>query len=259
MREKLYSSENIAFYSIDDIDRSGLTRTVFTPKEYPFGREGSPEDRDALCEALGISPDNMLFAREKHTATVAEAVRNDEGSVSVDGDYTDGFDALITREHGILLCTLEADCVPVWLFDPAVPAVAMIHSGWRGTASGISARTIERMTERYGTDPARLIAFIGPHICKKCYEVGPELKAFFSPEFDDALIENGFLPEYPGTGSDRRLLDLELFIRRSLTDAGVLPENIGSSEYCTYHSGLFRSYRLTGEKGKQMLTGIMLK
>ncbi|MCQ2426887.1 MAG: polyphenol oxidase family protein [Clostridia bacterium] len=248
----------IEFFRIDDIDRSGIARTVFTPKEHPFGREGSTADRDALCAELGIAPGDMVFAREKHTSEVAEAIRADDGGVVIDGDYPQGFDALITRGKGILLCTLEADCVPVWLFDPETPAAAMIHSGWRGTAGEIVYKAAEKMNERFGTDPAKLKAFIGPHICGKCYEVGPELRPLFAPAFDSDTVCRGFLPEFPGTDSDRFLLNLDVFVRASLLRAGLKPENILSSDYCTYHSDIFNSYRKSGKTGKQMLTAVML-
>ena len=90
---------------------------------------------------------------------------------------------MITNDPEILLCLRTADCIPVFLYDPAGQVIAMAHSGWRGTCSGISVNTVCAMEKLFGTDPGQVIAAFGPCVCGNCYEVGPELIEDFSKRF----------------------------------------------------------------------------
>jgi YfiH family protein len=72
---------------------------------------------------------------------------------------------------GIAVGVETADCVPVLLFDPVKPAVAAVHAGWKSTVKKIVQKAVHRMHEEFGSEPARLIAAIGPAIGPECYEV----------------------------------------------------------------------------------------
>ncbi len=82
-------------------------------------------------------------------------------------------DAAFTTEPRLLLGIRTADCVPVLVAGPGVVGVA--HSGWRGTAAGIAAGLIARITEATGCEPGALTAAIGPCIGGSAYPVGPEV------------------------------------------------------------------------------------
>ena len=47
-------------------------------------------------------------------------------------------DGVITNEKNLMLLTVEADCVPVYILDPVKKAIGMVHSGWRGTVQRIT-------------------------------------------------------------------------------------------------------------------------
>jgi copper oxidase (laccase) domain-containing protein len=68
-----------------------------------------------------------------------------------------------------------ADCVPVYVAHPA-GAVALLHSGWRGTVAGILARAVGALAAR-GLAAAELRVLLGPAICGACYEVSPDVYA----------------------------------------------------------------------------------
>ncbi|MFQ9917812.1 MAG: laccase domain-containing protein [Flavonifractor plautii] len=53
---------------------------------------------------------------------------------------------------------------PSLLYDPCAGAVAPVHAGWRGARPGIVTQAVEKMLDCYGTDPADLLAAIGPGI-----------------------------------------------------------------------------------------------
>jgi copper oxidase (laccase) domain-containing protein len=82
-------------------------------------------------------------------------------------------DGHVTADPGVLLVVTVADCVPVSLVVPKRRAVALLHVGWRGAAAGILERGLEVLRERLG--PGEVWAHMGPSICGRCYEVGPEV------------------------------------------------------------------------------------
>jgi copper oxidase (laccase) domain-containing protein len=76
-----------------------------------------------------------------------------------------GVDALITRQRGLPLVIRCADCAPVFLVDRATPAIALIHSGKKGTQANVAGTTVQQMQAR------ACVAFIGPCIGPCHYEV----------------------------------------------------------------------------------------
>ena len=73
-------------------------------------------------------------------------------------------DALITNIPGLCICVQTADCVPILICDPVKKVVAVIHAGWRGTVSLITAKTVEKMVDEFACNPADMLAGIGPSI-----------------------------------------------------------------------------------------------
>ncbi len=79
-------------------------------------------------------------------------------------------DGLITADARVCLGIHVADCGPVFLVDPALRVIALLHSGRRGTELGITTVAIEKMTREFGCDPARLVVQLGPCIRPPLYE-----------------------------------------------------------------------------------------
>ncbi len=82
----------------------------------------------------------------------------------------DGHAAL---DRGTALAVSIADCVPVFLAH-ASGAIALLHSGWRGTASRIVERALDLLESR-GIRSGELLMHLGPAICGRCYEVSPDV------------------------------------------------------------------------------------
>ena len=79
-------------------------------------------------------------------------------------------DGLITNDPRVCLGVHVADCGPVFLVDPALRVIALLHSGRKGTELGITTVAIEKMQREFGSDPARLVAQLGPCIRPPLYE-----------------------------------------------------------------------------------------
>jgi len=131
-------------------------------------------------------------------------------------------DALVTDTPGLLLAVRTADCLPILIADERRRAVAAIHAGWRGTASGIARRTVEALCGNFGSQPEDLLVAIGPGIGACCYEVGPEVAERF----------RRLLPELDRVRDDIRL-DLVEANRRELIAAGVPAGRISAVGLCT--------------------------
>ena len=81
-------------------------------------------------------------------------------------------DIIITSNPAVTLFMRFADCVPILLYDPVRRVIALAHAGWQGTVQRVGQAAVEAMTQRYGSQPADLIAAIGPSIGPENYEVG---------------------------------------------------------------------------------------
>ena len=59
-------------------------------------------------------------------------------------------------------------------------------------------------------------------------------------------------------GEEKYMLDLGLAVSMSLSQEGVIRENIYDAGHCTYHTEEFSSWRRTHNKKHQILTYIMI-
>lgn len=155
-------------------------------------------------------------------------------------------DALISNEPGRSIGVRTADCVPILLLDVRRRAVAAVHAGWRGTASQIVTRAVEKMAADFGTLPGNLHAALGPSIRECCYEVSWDVASRFT-----ALFPEDTRP--PG----KRQLSLTEANRRHLQAAGVPPEGIFDCGLCTSClSRHFFSFRREPQDPGRMLASI---
>lgn len=163
----------------------------------------------------------------------------------------DRCDALLGQITGVFAGVKTADCVPVLLGDPKTGAYAAVHAGWRGTLAQIVVKAVDSMTERFGSDPADVLAAIGPSAGVCCYEVGEEVIDAFTAQSADATE----LFQPTRTGYAR--IDLPQANLNQLVNAGVPAAQIQVAPICTIcRTDLFFSYR--NEKKLHGKTGRLL-
>ncbi|HUK83591.1 MAG TPA: polyphenol oxidase family protein [Verrucomicrobiae bacterium] len=80
-------------------------------------------------------------------------------------------DALVTRQRNLALVIRCADCAAVFVVDRATPAIALIHSGKKGTRANIVGNTLSTMHGQLGAAPRDCLAFISPSIGPCHYEM----------------------------------------------------------------------------------------
>jgi len=133
---------------------------------------------------------------------------------------------------------MTADCLPVFLSDRAGQAVGIVHAGWRGLAAGV----IENAVRAMALPPENLIAYIGPGIGARRYEVGEEVRRAFVDK--DPNAASSFAP---GRG-ERHFADLYALARARLAAAGVTDAYGGG--LCTASDERFFSFRRDRTTGR---------
>ena len=149
-------------------------------------------------------------------------------------------DGIFTDNPDVTLIMRFADCVPLVFYDPEKHVVGLVHAGWQGTVQRIAEIAVDYMRARFGTEPASLLAGIGPSICGSCYQAGVEVLERFKKSFGKEGM--GFFEERDGS----LYLDLWRANAYCLRAAGV--KQIEQSGMCTAeHLDEWYSYRK--EKG----------
>ena len=242
--------DSLKYIAMDPINQTGAAFGVSTIKGGGPWKELSEEGfkvYKSLSDLLHTDTQHMVRPEQKHTDVVLKVEESMGGQGVIRELPKPAADGLITNIPGMALCVLTADCVPVALADPVHRAVGMVHSGWRGTKARISLRALEQMEKEYGTNPADVIVWIGPHICRDCYEVGPELITEFAKNFSEEETRSLFHPK----DDSHYLLDMSLAIRIPLIAKGVPEENIFMSGKCTFEDKTLNSYRRDLRDGRE--------
>jgi polyphenol oxidase len=230
-------------------------------------REDVLKNRQAFLSAIGEADSPLVLLKQFHSAVALFfAVAPEE---PLKGD------AALTNSRGMLLGIQTADCVPILFVDAKKRAVAAMHAGWRGTLARIAQKTVGEMRKHFASNPADILAALGPAIGGCCYEVGTELVTEFTSQFANA--EEHF--DEPRTGEEPNplqwlnmmppgrqpppknvRLDLRKANRSQLLAAGLRDANIFVSDLCTAcHTDLFFSYRKEGANSGRLLSVIGLQ
>jgi YfiH family protein len=201
--------------------------------DYGLG-EGEPR-ADALAhwhalhaELTGIAP-RLVSARQIHGIKVLEYEENPDARGWTRHDGADGH---VTVAPSIACVVTVADCVPVFIAHPS-GAVALLHAGWRGTAGRIVEKGIARLVDQ-GLDAADMKVHLGPAICGRCYQVGPDV-----------------FEQLTGWQTVRqRNVDLRALLAEQAKEMGV--RQLSASPHCTRcDNDRFFSHR-AGDSGRQV-------
>ncbi len=209
-----------------------LNLSVSVPDE----KERVYENRRRAYGLYGRDTATVVHAHLVHGISVAAVTSKNNGT------WLPHVDGIITNQPGCALTMNYADCTPIFLYDPVHQAIGLGHAGWQGAVKDLPGAMVQAMQTEFGSDPAQLIAGIGPTIGPCCYEVGePVISAVHNAFTDpDSLL-------IPQSSSPSPHFDLPEANRRNLEKAGV--RQIEQSNLCTAcRTDLFFSHR--AEKGK---------
>ena len=227
------NAEQVPKEVFTDFDSWGIRAFTTTREAGSFGLSGTDPVNEvmgrwtAVQRELSSVATRLVSLRQVHGDRILVHTGGWEGWLRA-GEA----DGHVASERGTALAVGVADCVPVFIAHPA-GVVALLHSGWRGTAARILSKAIE-MFERYEYPASELAVHLGPAICGRCYDVSAEVREQLT----------GQPTTRPGN------VDLRSLIAEQASEAGVRRLTVSSS--CTRcDNDRFFSHR-AGDAGRQI-------
>lgn len=188
-------------------------------------------NRARLAEGIGLTPDRLVWMEQVHGRTVGV----------VDGpraEPLEATDAVVTKQPGLGLVVLTADCVPVLLGDERAGVIGAVHAGRVGARVGVVVEALKAMMAQ-GAELEHIEVLLGPAVCGECYEV-------------PADMQKDVEKHLPGSASKSRkgtpALDLRAGLWNQLASAGV--GKIGVDPRCTFEERDLFSHRREAPTGR---------
>ncbi|MCB1758038.1 MAG: peptidoglycan editing factor PgeF, partial [Gammaproteobacteria bacterium] len=137
-----------------------------------------------LAATVGDDPQHLAKNRAKLKQDLSLPdepawIRLVHGNLALDAQDVSGVpdaDATYTGQPNRVLLIPTADCLPVLFASRHGNEVAAAHAGWRGLSAGI----LENTLARFRCPPEDVLAWFGPAISAKNFEVGEEVLAQFA-------------------------------------------------------------------------------
>lgn len=189
------------------------------------------KNRLILAESINVSPKSFV---------IADQVHGDRVEVVQEPGLYRKTDGLITMDRNLILTIQAADCAAVLVADVKNKIIGIFHAGWRGAVKNIVSKGVEKMRSLSKKEP-HFMAYIGPCISQKNFEVGPEVAEQFPSEFVDNESYN------------KPHINLKDYLKNELVVAGVNKDHIEVSDKCTMDDLQFYSYRRERDKAGRML------
>ena len=154
-------------------------------------------------------------------------------------NYARRVDGLVTNKKGLYLFLLVADCLPIILYDPVKEVIGLVHAGWKGVDKEIVKKAIVKMSKYFESEPQNIVVGIGPFAHKE---------SFFkeSPSQINDARWKPFLKRR-NSGENQYKVDLVGFMRKQLSDSGILEKNLFISEVDTVTDKGFFSHVREGK------------
>ncbi|MDO4487820.1 MAG: polyphenol oxidase family protein [Eubacteriales bacterium] len=200
---------------------------------------------------LGTKAEYMIRIIQKHTDNILTVTTENAGDGVIRRGTGDHYDGMITNTPGIMPCVITADCVPVFLYDEALGAAGLIHSGRAGTIKNIAGKAVRRMREEFGCDAKNIHAVLGPCICKDHHEVNVCDVEGFSEHFTKE--EQAQFIEFR---NEKAYVDMHAAIRIALKKEGLSDENITADDTCTFENTELYSWRREHNREKHIMSFI---
>lgn len=208
-----------------------------------------PDEWAAVAAHIGVPADDLLLVRQVHEADVSIVTRDRPRPWPIPQA-----DAVVSTDPDAAIGVRVADCVPILLAARSGRAVGAVHAGWRGVAANAAQAAVNALRDRFGIEPAHLIAAVGPSIGPCCYEVGESTRDVFAGRrLSEETLRRWFSPRPAG----KFHLDLWAATREQLLAAGIPSQQIHVAALCTRtHADTFHSYRVDGAGAGRMVAVI---
>lgn len=232
------------FYFDDFFGKKVLKSTLledcehfFTTRDFPLF-QGTREDLksvadknvDFLIEKFNINKNSLYRCKQMHTANVEIG--------NGDKNFFDNTDSIILTTPNTATFLNFADCIPIILYDSVANTGAVVHAGWRGTASKIQQNAVKLMMQN-GSKPQNIRAAIGAGIGKCCFDVNKDVFEKIFNGIDKVTVKTAYSYDEK---TEKYFVDLKEVNKILLNEISV--QQIDVSGYCTSCSNdVFFSYR----------------
>jgi YfiH family protein len=198
----------------------GISKAPFSSANLAFHVGDNPKDvlknHDLLADKLGFNRHSLIHMRQIHSDKI---VQIDE---TFNFDTPPECDALITNHKNTPLMVMSADCTGVLIYDPIQKAIGAVHAGRAGALELILPKTIEAMSQAFGTDTKDLYIVLGPSIGGCCYEINETIASECTAKgYGSALRRE----------DEKVFLDVNTILLKQLKELRI--ENVEVIEYCT--------------------------
>lgn len=223
-------------------DRAGgVSAPPFDSLNLAAAGEDDPESVTAnLCrvqEAFAGEGAPVALLHQVHGREVVRVRREEAASRPAGGvSGLPEADGLVTDQAGVVLVVRVADCIPLLLADAEAGSVAALHVGRPGLVAGVVPAGVGALGD-LGAEPSRIRAWVGPHVCGRCYEVPGTLR-----DDVEAVVPGTATTTSWGTPA----VDLAAGVRHQLLAAGIGADRVEEVRRCTREDPALFSYRRDG-------------
>ena len=198
-----------------------------------------PEEEQSILHAnrqlfrneFSLNSEELFYGEQVHGNKIAVLDANSQR-------YLPGVDGIFTSNKGVNLMAFFADCLPLFFLVPRLPAIGLVHAGWRGTLLNIAGQAVNTIKNKWDLETEDILIGFGPSIGPCCYEVNADIRGSF-------LSQNkAFAQAFSGSRSGHYRFDLKMLNYIQLSECGIPEGNIINNNLCTAcERELFYSHR----------------
>lgn len=245
-----YANHDHRFVAGTTTRHGGKSRSPFESFNLGFqtgeSRDIVFENRKIFSSLINVDLEQMVFTNQSHSTVLKRVSEKDKGKGK--NAFDDGIeaDALFTTERNVLLGVFHADCVPVFVYHPKIPLIAIIHAGTVGSLNNITGLAIQQLTQELNINPSEFITHLGPALDFAHHPISEQraLEIIHLNPSHHAIVKK-IGGEY--------WLDIPLLNYIQLIDAGVHTKNICMSNLDTFSQPHdFFSYQRDPKTGRHI-------
>ena len=246
-----------------------IIKDFFPPEILAFTTNRNNGFSDLRFKSFNLSPNvndskeavkkNRTLIKQKLESDIVWMNQTHSTNVEFVSEHTElvNADGLVSSNPNLACSVLTADCLPILACTSNAKIIGAAHAGWKGLSSGILEnfyntillKSLGFSGKLHASLDSSIYIWIGPSICKNCYEVGLDVKSSFPQPIS---TRTNFFKK---NNSHKWNCDLKLIAKyitkKFFKNYGNIPIKILIDNRCTYankHS--FFSFRRDGVTGR---------
>ena len=216
--KKLNKFKNIkhCFFSRKKGFSKGIYKSLNCGKGSKDNKKDILKNLSYVSQKLLVKKSKLILMNQTHSNTVIQ-IKESNHKKEIDAD------AIITKDKGLALGVVTADCVPIIIYDFKNEIIGCIHAGWKGAISGVIKNTVNKIKKLSPNN--KIFASIGPCIGKKSYEVDFEFYKKF------LMKSKRYKKYFSNKNKNKKLFDLRKFVADKLLQLNVKVDHVNHDTY----------------------------